>query len=122
VTILDDKLLPVVYDTVQTYGKTVTFQEIGSAVYDPGSGKTTESSITDHSVKVTPPSPYEHRLVDGDLIQQRDVSVLLPAKDLAFTPVQGMQVTIDGEALDIVRIEPLYSGASVCAYNLQLRQ
>ena len=121
-TILDDKLIAEVYNIAQTYGKTVVFQEIGSSVYDPTTGKTTNSSLTNHSVKVTPPSPYSHRLVDGDLIQVRDVQTLLPAKDLTFTPVQGMQVTIDSEVFDIVEIMPLYSGASICGYDLQLRQ
>lgn len=121
-TTLDTKLIAEVYTIAQTYGKEVTFQEVGSAVYDPSTGKTTESSITNHAVKVTPPSPYSHRLVDGDLIQVRDVQVTLPAKNLTFTPVQAMQVTIDGEAFDIVEIMPLYSGAQICAYDLQLRQ
>lgn len=121
-TILDTKLIAEVYNIAQTYGKTVVFQEVGSSVYDPTTGKTTDSSITNHSVKVTPPSPYSHRLVDGDLIQVRDVQIILPSKNLTFTPTQGMQVTIDSEAFDILEINPLYSGDSICAYDLQLRQ
>tara|TARA_R110000823_G_scaffold304377_1_gene426054 strand:- start:808 stop:1176 length:369 start_codon:yes stop_codon:yes gene_type:complete len=121
-TTLDTTLLAKVAEIADTYGKSVVFQSVGSSSYNPATGKTTESSITNYTVKVTPPAPYSRTLVDGDLIQTMDVGLLLPAKDLSFTPALGMQVTIDGEVLDIVSMSPLYSGTSVCAYDIQLRQ
>jgi len=121
-TTLDTTLLTKVAEIADTYGKDVVFESVGSKVYDPATGKTTESSVTNYTVKVTPPAPYDHRMIDGDLIQVRDVGVLLPAKDLSFTPDLGMQVTFDSEVFDIVAMSPLYSGTSVCAYDIQLRQ
>jgi hypothetical protein len=121
-TALDTTLLTKVAEIAATYGKSVTFQDIGSSVYNPTTGKTTESSVTNYTVKVTPPAPYDLKLIDGDVIQARDVAVILPAKDLAFTPVLGMQVTIDGEVFDAVQVMLIYSGDDVCAYDIQLRQ
>lgn len=121
-TTLDTTLLTKVAEIAATYGKNVVFQSIGSKVYSPTTGKTTESSITNYTVKVTPPAPYDLKLVDGDVIQSRDVAVILPAKDLAFTPELGMQVTIDGEVFDTVQVLLMYSGDDVCAYDIQLRQ
>ena len=85
-------------------------------------GKVTEGSVVSHTVKTTPPSPYGRALRDGDVVQERDVSVLLPTKNLGFTPDLGMGVTFDGEQFDVVGLNPLYSGDSVCAYEVQLRQ
>ena len=121
-TTLDTTLLVKVAEIADTYGKSVAFQDVGSSVYDPATGKTTESSITVYTVKVTPPAPYDRKLIDGDMIQTRDVGIILPAQSLAFTPVLGMQVTIDSEVLDVVALSPLYSGNDVCAYDIQLRQ
>tara|TARA_Y100000310_G_scaffold344961_1_gene460803 strand:+ start:3060 stop:3431 length:372 start_codon:yes stop_codon:yes gene_type:complete len=121
-TATDTKLLDQVYTVAQSYGKLVTFSVPGTKVYDPATGKTTEGSVVSHAVKVTPPAGYNHGLVDGDTIQARDLVVILPKKLTTFTPALAMQVTVDAEVFDIVTIRPLYSGADICAWDIQLRQ
>lgn len=121
-TALDTKLLAAVYDIAQTYGKDLVFSVPGTKTYSASTGKVTEGSVVSHTVKTTPPSPYGRALRDGDVVQERDVSVLLPTKNLGFTPDLGMGVTFDGEQFDVVGLNPLYSGDSVCAYEVQLRQ
>tara|TARA_R100000152_G_C6759123_1_gene183034 strand:- start:595 stop:963 length:369 start_codon:yes stop_codon:yes gene_type:complete len=121
-TAIDTKLLAEVYTIAETYGKSVVFTVPGSSTYAPSTGKVTEGSVVTHTVNVTPPEQYDRRYVDGELVQARDVQVILPAKNLAFTPDLGMKVTFDSEAFDIVSLNPLYSGTSICAYEVQLRQ
>lgn len=118
-TKLDDKLIPKIAKIVDRLGKAVTFHvEAGS--YDPTVGRRV-SDQTDHSVKVTPPANYSERFIDGDNIQRGDVNILLPAQDLVFTPVNGMQVTIDAKPWAIVEVKPIYTGEQIGAYDLQLR-
>tara|TARA_R110000787_G_scaffold42303_2_gene103988 strand:+ start:3292 stop:3654 length:363 start_codon:yes stop_codon:yes gene_type:complete len=119
-TALDTKLLNEVYSIAELYGKDVTFTT-RSSTYDPTTGKSTVVS-TSHAVRVTPPAPFKSSFSDGKLIKHGDVSVLLPAKLLTFTPSLSASVTIDGSVFTIIALDSLYSGANIAAYDLQLRQ
>ena len=121
-TEIDDKLLADVYTIAQTYGKSVVFTIRDAQSYNPATGKVSTGGATAITLNVTPPAQFELRYVDGDMIRERDVKVTVPAKNLTFTPDLGHNVTIDSEVFDVVTVNPLYSGANICAYEVQLRQ
>lgn len=101
-----------------TFGKavTVTIQYPGS--YDPA---TRSTSPTTADVAVTGVvGAYDVRQF-GDQIQQNDLPLFLPARDIA-RPQPGDMVTLDGVVMRVVDVRAHYSGAEVALYECQVRQ
>ena len=121
-TELDTELLEDVYDIIDEFGKVVTFWVYGSAVYDPLTGKETLGDATQYNLKVIPPYSVELRYVDGDLIKAGDMLSGVPSKDILFTPVKGMSVSVGSDIWTIERVSPVYSGEWICLYLFQLRR
>lgn len=122
-TALDDKLIPKTYTLVETYGVDAVFyvELVEPEDYDPTTGHTTEDTDAGVTRKVTPPEPYEERMVDGDIVQHDDMRIYLPSSELSFTPENGMKVVIASLPWKAVAIDPIYSGTSICLYEIQLR-
>jgi hypothetical protein len=78
--------------------------------------------VETHQVKASPPAPYNQELVDGDMIRDDDVNMIIAAQGLTWTPAIGWAVTIDAVAFKIMSVKKFYSGASVAAYEMQLRR
>lgn len=57
----------------------------------------------------------------GDQIQQNDLPLFLPARDLE-RPRPGDLVTVDGKALRVIDVRSHYSGAEIALYECQVRQ
>jgi hypothetical protein len=104
---------------VDRKGKTVTYTK-RVQTFTVATGDVSETT-TDYSLKVSPPDGVDLRLIDGDVVQEGDVSVVLPAKDLDFTPENGDKVTIDSVVWKVVYIDSLYTGELLGAYVLRLR-
>lgn len=121
-TALDLRLVPKVLSIIDRYGTTVTFKEPVGQVNDPKTGTVTVASVTSHSAKVTPPAPYDVRMVDGDLIRRDDCKVILAAQGLAWVPTLTWSVQIGSETWTIVAVSPLRTGDDVAAYEIQLRR
>jgi hypothetical protein len=122
-TALDAKLLPKTLALVAKYGKQMSFAVPASGyTFDSSTGVGTPGAITTYVETCTPPDKYKDSFVNGDTIQEGDVWIILPAMNLAFTPMKTQQVTFDGNTWVIVQLDPLYSGDSVCAYELRLRK
>ena len=121
-TMLDLKIRASAFNLIAKVGKQVTFTLYPSAAYDPTDGETTKGSPTQYVKKVSPPSAYKEMYIDGEIIRKGDCRVILPAKDLEFTPEVGIEVTIDTVVWKIVGLKPVYSGEQVAAYTLQLRK
>jgi len=121
-TSLDLALVPAVYDLIDELGKSVTLSSVTSSSYDPATGSTTIAT-SNKTAKATPPEPYDIRYIDGDIIRTGDMKTLIAAQGLTWTPVVGMAMTwASGNVWRVVRLSPIYSGADICAYELQLRQ
>ena len=120
-TVLDDRLVPLALELVAKFGKVVTFKEV-TKDYTAATGDVVESGVTNHSVKVTPPEKYDDALINGDLIQIGDTKISLPKSGLLFTPIRGMQVTIDSITWKIEKVSPIYTGEQIALYELQLRK
>lgn len=119
-TVLDDKLVPKAKQMLDTFGRTVTYR-VNSASFNPVESEITGGSVTNTSVKIVPPFPFERRLVDNDKIFEGDMLTYLAAKDLPITPaLEG--IVIDGsEEWKIVSVDKIYSGDELCLWQLQLR-
>lgn len=121
-TVLDDKFVPKALAMVAEFGKTVTFTVKSLTPYNPLTGGVGEGIPITHSVKVSPPDQYDKRLVDGDIVKQADLKVLLPPTTL-FTPaVDSTFVDIDGSEFRVIGVKPVYSGELIAIFELQLRQ
>lgn len=118
-TDLDTELIPAADEIVAEYGKSVTFT-VKTRAYNPGLGATEETE-TNYTDIVTPPDAYDSQYIDGDVIREGDVKILIPAQNIAFTPDAGVEVTIDGTVWTVVRVKPIYSGTSIAVYEMQLR-
>lgn len=120
-TVLDTKLLPVVFNIIEKYGKTVSFGVQTGGVYDEGTRTYSGGTTTPTSKKVSPPDRFADELINGDTIQAKDLYVILPAQGLTFTPQVGWTVTVDSVVYMTIRVDPIYSGELVAAYQIQLR-
>lgn len=121
-TSLDDKLVPKALTLVNKFGKDVVFVVLETEEYDPETGKVTEGGETSETQKVSPPAKYDRRYINDDTIQEGDTIIGLPAKNLTFTPKNGMVVKFDDTTWRIVSMNPLYTGELIALYELQLRQ
>ena len=114
-TVLDTKLLPIVLETIEKYGRTVTVT-IPANTKDWVTG-VVNTTTTNHVVKCSPPEPYNQRYVDGDLIQTGDMRTLFAASGLPFTPALGMKIG----KWTAVWIYEIVSGDLTCAWEVALR-
>jgi hypothetical protein len=121
VTDLDDKLIPKVLALVNKFGRVATFYEVTKTA-DDEAGTVTKSAPILHKRKVTPRAEYDLAFINGDTIRAGDMSVILPASGLRFTPVEAMKVEIGDDAWKIVSLRPLDTGEKTAAYKLQLRK
>lgn len=137
-TALDDRIRPRVVALISKYGLNATFEVLASAVPDATTGTVTETAATGSpfTAKISPPEPVTWQFLEhesshagrgagagGDVVRTGDVSCLVAAKDLAFTPLSATgsmlarTMTIDGIAYTIVKIEPIWSGEEVAAWR-----
>jgi hypothetical protein len=121
-TELDTLILPKVLELIGRYGKLVSFSVTTGATQNAGAGTVTGGTTTAHSVKASPPYPYESRYIDGDLVLVGDSRLYLAGSGLAFTPAPGQVVTIDSAKWRVVRVNPIYSGELVAAWEVQVRR
>jgi hypothetical protein len=102
------------------FGKAFTIKELTGSSYDPGSGTVT-NDYTDHAVTGVVRS-YREDLIDGSLVQVGDLSVHVPAAQLAFTPDTDDDVILDGTSWSVVNVRRTYSGDQVAYFRLQVRK
>ena len=121
-TALDDELLPEVLAIIDELGKSVSVAVTTGAASVPSTGAVSEGTTTSYTVKATPPSPYESKFVDGDLIRAGDSRIFLAGQDLAFTPNAGQRITIDSDQWLAVSVNAIYSGELVCVWEVQVRR
>jgi hypothetical protein len=95
-------------------------------------GKTVVTEVST-SIVGTPPVPLSKRLASGesfravlgetfDTVEAGDLITTVKALGLGFVPVIGDKINFNASVWQIVRIDPLYSGALAAAYVVQMRQ
>jgi len=111
-----------IFSAINRMGKNVIFLVESESYYEPSTGDVPTKSADMITRKVTPPEPYNVRLIDGDVVQIEDTRIYLPACGLTFTPEAGMRVIIDGLMWKVVSRQPIYSFTTIGLYELQLRR
>ena len=101
-------------------GASMTYQTSVMGAFDPATNKASET-LTDFVIKGSPPFPFEDQFVDGDTVQQRDLQVILAARDLTFTPDLNGVIIFDGVTYRILRVFPIFSDENEAAWRLHLR-
>ena len=102
-------------------GNSATLKDKTTNTYDPSTGTATVST-TDRSVTVAGPFGYDAGLIDGDLIQSKDASVVLSAEDVSgWTPDLTESVEVNGRTWAVVKVTPIVSQDVTVAWELQLR-
>ena len=128
---LDAILRPVAERLIETFGGPLQYIRT-TETFDASTGKTSQSETT-VSVIGTPPEPLSKRLASGesyravlgevfDTVEAGDLITTVKGLNLGFVPQLGDKVVFNGTTWQIVRIDPLYSGALPAAYTLQIRQ
>lgn len=102
------------------FGSSATWKSTSEA-YSAATGKTTVTE-TDYSIVISPPEPYNNRMIDGEVIQVGDAQCLLQGKGLAFTPAIADVVLHKTVRWKVVGLNPIYSGELIAAYEVQLRK
>ena len=121
-TALDKTLVPFTKDIIGRLGLDATFKQYTPGTYDLVTGvgvPGTNSTVA----KVSPPMPYDTRLVDNDLIRVGDAVCYIAEKDLPFIPKAGMLVTFadTSEEWRCIEVNSLRSGEDIAVHELQLR-
>lgn len=106
------------------FGKTVTLRRVTQTTYDPLAGTGgADNPASDNTVKVTPPTDFMFKKIDGTLIKEGDQVVSLPALNTPFEPDQSTDtIVMDGSEWQIRQIGRLWSGELVAMYILHLTQ
>ena len=119
-TAFDNIFVPLATQLVDnTFGFDATHRRVTRS-YDPDTGKNTVSNA-DTTVKITPPSPYDERRIDGTLIQIGDEQIIMSSNS-GVVPQTSDLFVIGGNIWQVVRISPIVSGELTAAYSVQLRQ
>jgi len=94
-TKLDTKLRPKAKALIQKLGKSALIIEPGVSTYNPDTGRNVESQEIVHEVLITPPYPYNDRLITGDIIQKGDLRSYIADLDLGFVPKNTWKVVFE---------------------------
>lgn len=114
-TALDDSLIPGISSLISNLGKNITFFTEANRIYDASTQEVIEDPEVKVTAKVSPPD-YIREVVEGKEVQT--VNFILAAKDLTFTPDIKMEIEVDSEKYRIFKINLIYSGTSVVAYDI----
>jgi len=117
---LDSVLRPVAERLIENFGIPITYRRL-TKTFSAATGKNTTTETLFSTIS-SPPEPVNNQRIDGTAIQVGDMLTLLKSLNLGFTPSIGDRVTIGADLWQVVGVTPLYSGALVAAYELQLRQ
>lgn len=103
--------------TVGDLAQTVTFSKLSSPSYNVSTGSAT-ATTTSHSVKVVVQPFTEEELTSTDNISTEDLRVLLPKKELTFTPDIDDVITFNNLTYKIisVRLDPAQA-----LFDIQMR-
>ncbi len=126
VTQLDIDIPGELAPVIEEYGKLVTFRTFPDRVENTSDSSVDLGTPVDHDLKVTPPDMVSVKLQgDGSGIETAAQRVILltlngTANAITFTPEIGSPVIIDGSESVIVRVDPIYSGDLIAAYEVFL--
>jgi len=109
---------------IDKFGKTVVIRRTTRTAYDGATGTGgDENAPVDYTVKVTPPTEFTLKRIDGTLIEEGDEVVSVAALNLAIVPDKAIDVVVqDSEIWKMQQVGRLWSGELVATYILHLRK
>ena len=106
---------------IERFGRPVTLRRTTRS-YDPESGQTSDTD-EDVAIIISPPEAFAQSLIDGTLVRAGDLRAHVAAKGLAVTPEPSRdRVLMDGVTYELLRVEPVLSGAETAFFTLHLRR
>jgi len=112
-----------VHQTMIKKGQAVTLTRRVSGAYDPATGTTVVTETTQSGYGV--PGSYKQNEIDGALVQQGDVKLLLSTKQSDGTAITKPQVndevTLSGRTFTIQSVSEVWPGGDAILYTCQLR-
>lgn len=119
-TAFDNIFVPLASQLIDaTFGFDATHRR-QTRTFDVDTGKNTTSN-SDTTVKITPPNPYSQNRIDGTLIQQGDMMIMM-SSNAGIVPQLSDKFVIGGNIWQVVNVKPIVSGEQTAAYDIQLRQ
>lgn len=109
---------------IQEYGKNLTFTAKGSTSYDPATGDTTSSGTT----KTVKGYFYSYSVgdINGSSVVTGDRRLAIPVTDISgatlVPPKKGDSFSGEGDAVNVVSVERIMSGANPVCYICQVRE
>jgi hypothetical protein len=124
-TAIDKAARPVAKTLIEQFGVQVTFVEQASQSYNPTTGALS-STPTSHTVYAViqdskrslavQHSQYGRQASSGQTLNE--VNLLIAGYELAFTPIEGMRVTVSGSNYTVSEVLATYSGQEVATYEV----
>lgn len=121
-TVLDDALLPAVFNLLNTLGKDLQYSIPKAGEYDVADGSLVRGNPDVFTVKSIPPFMAKDMFNLSSLLKQSSRVTGVAGSGLAFTPAENIQVTLDNELFVIDVVEPIYSGESVVLWLFGLKR
>ena len=129
-TTFDTETYDLAGELLEEFGTTATLTTSAGKTKTVGTS-TVSGFGTDHTIRVSPPAPFDTRLVDGETVKAADLKVTLGRKngesiagawaDLTIVPAEGDRVALGSDDYSVVGIMPLRSGDDIAAWILHLR-
>jgi hypothetical protein len=94
----------------------------GTFDYDPITREKTVTDEVTQNKKIIPPYPFDHGLVDGDMIRMEDLHTGIAAKNLVVPIDTKLQITVLGSSYQALRYWPIVGNDVVIMYLVQLRR
>lgn len=104
-TDLDIEAQDFAFEIIQELGKDVIFQAAGGPV----------------TVRVSPPIRHLQRFVRRTSVRHGAMQLIIPAKNLTFTPTKLMIVEVDGVKSRILQVDPVKAGNLTAVYIASVR-
>lgn len=115
-TELDQELAPVVLETIEEFGKSVTLITVAQAGdYDPDTASAERADDDPKLIKGIIEDANAKGLVEG-----ASEKLFIAAASVNSKPSVGDKVSRDGFTLNVFEVETIYSGELACLYILHL--
>ncbi len=119
--LLDTAIRDVVKSVIDLLDTDATLKKQTVDAYDPETGEEDVAVPTSTAIKISPPSNFSNREVDGSAVQRQDLKCLTAAKGASFTPEIGDTLIIGSTDYRIINADPIKAGDENAAWKLQLR-
>lgn len=125
-TELDDIMVPLAYDLLQEFGKSMQLTHILSATYSTSTGVNSPSSSTQTVKGLVEEYADNMRDVMGDrqagTIVLGDKKITFAASGLTYPPEIADKIVVGGVTYNVVNVSSVYSGEEIALYMMQVRK